>query len=132
MPSTSGRVLESLISGILVGSLAATVHWLIISHDPEMTLNLLLGDLVAAIATASICIVLHLRASHSGFVSAAVRIMIVSQLSLELCDAVLPLCVAAHRSKDSKAIDCADETTKRLCEALNDANIAAIRRRGSS
>jgi hypothetical protein len=132
MPSTSGRVLESLISGILVGSLAATVHSFIIPHDPEMTLNVVLGDLVAALAIASICIALHLRATRAGFVSLAVRIMIVSNLSRELCDAALPLCLATHRSGAEKAIGCANETIKRLCEALNDANTAAIRGRASS
>lgn len=126
-----GKVLVSICCGILVGAAIGGIHWAIVPHDRELITHILLGDLVAALATMIVCLAIQLRQEEVHFASAMSRAAIVSELNHHVRNAVFPLCLAVQKSGDKDASQLANEAVERINVALKEATADAISGRAS-
>ena len=124
--SNGGKLGLAVLSGIIVGGIAAGVHLATIPHDPGVILHALIGDLVAALATIAVCLAIQLRHEESHYRSAMERAAIVAELNHHVRNAVFPLCLLVQKIGDGESLKAANEAMDRINLALKDATADAI------
>ena len=103
------------------------IHWATIAHDDSsLATHILLGDLIAALATTIVCLAIQLRQEEVHFASAMSRAAIVSELNHHVRNAVFPLCLAVQKLGDKDASLVATEAVERINIALKEATADAI------
>ena len=104
-----------------------SIHWATIAHDDRsLATHILLGDLIAALATTIVCLAIQLRQEEVHFASAMSRAAIVSELNHHVRNAVFPLCLAVQKLGDKDASLVATEAVERINIALKEATADAI------
>jgi len=117
---------------LIVGGSALAIHWTTIAHDDKvLQTHILLGDLIAALATMIVCLAIQLRQEEVHFASAMSRAAIVSELNHHVRNAVFPLCLAVQKLGDKDASQVANEAVERINIALKEATADAISGRAS-
>jgi hypothetical protein len=117
---------------LIVGGSALAIHWTTIAHDDKvLATHILLGDLIAALATMIVCLAIQLRQEEVHFASAMSRAAIVSELNHHVRNAVFPLCLAVQKLGDKDASQVANEAVERINIALKEATADAISGRAS-
>lgn len=129
--SNRGKIFVSILCGLAVGAISASIHWVILSHDQTLITHVMLGDLVAALTAMIVCLAIQLRQEEVHFASAMTRAAIVSELNHHVRNAVFPLCLAVQKSGDKDASQLANEAVERINVALKEATADAISGRAS-
>jgi hypothetical protein len=129
--SNRGKIVVSLLCGLVVGAIAGGIHWVIVPHDQSLLTHVMLGDLVAALTAMIVCLAIQLRQEEVHFASAMSRAAIVSELNHHVRNAVFPLCLAVQKSGDKDASQLANEAVERINVALKEATADAISGRAS-
>jgi hypothetical protein len=129
MPNRTGRrgkIGVAVVSGLLVGVMAATTHLLMMPLDRTTILHALVGDLIAALAAVVVCLAILLRQEEIHYQTAIERAAIVAELNHHIRNAVFPLSLAVHKGGDASAISTAQEAVERINIALKDATVDAL------
>jgi len=130
--SNRSKISLSILCGLIVGGSALAIHWTTIAHDDKvLATHILLGDLIAALATMIVCLAIQLRQEEVHFASAMSRAAIVSELNHHVRNAVFPLCLAVQKLGDKDASQVANEAVERINIALKEATADAISGRAS-
>ncbi|HVH89425.1 MAG TPA: hypothetical protein VM912_22100 [Terriglobales bacterium] len=129
--SNRGKIFVSILCGLAVGAISASIHWVILSHDQTLITHVMLGDLVAALTAMIVCLAIQLCQEEVHFASAMTRAAIVSELNHHVRNAVFPLCLAVQKSGDKDASQLANEAVERINVALKEATADAISGRAS-
>ena len=124
--SNGGKLGLAVLSGVIVGAIAAGVHLATISHDPVVILHALIGDLVAALATIAVCLAIQLRQEEVHYRNAMERAAIVAELNHHIRNAVFPLCLIVQKAGDGDSLKAANEAMDRINLALKDATADAL------
>jgi hypothetical protein len=124
--SNGGKLGLAVLSGIVVGGIAAGVHLATIPHDPGVMLHALIGDLVAALAATAVCLAIQLRHEEVHYRNAMERAAIVAELNHHVRNAVFPLCLVVHKVGNDESLKAANEAMDRINLALKDATADAI------
>jgi hypothetical protein len=104
-----------------------SIHWTTIAHDDRvLATHLLLGDLVACLATIIVCLAIQLRQEEVHYANAMSRAAIVSELNHHVRNAVFPLCLAVQKLGDKDASQVANDAVERINIALKEATADAI------
>ncbi|HKT23887.1 MAG TPA: hypothetical protein VJR04_04760 [Terriglobales bacterium] len=129
--SNLGKIFVAIFCGLVVGAIAAAIHWMILPHEQSLLIHVMLGDLVAALTSMIVCLAIQLRQEEVHFASAMSRAAIVSELNHHVRNAVFPLCLAVQKSGDKDASQLANEAVERINVALKEATADAISGRAS-
>jgi len=129
--SNGSKILISIVCGLLVGFIAAGIHWATVPHERVLLTHMLLGDLIASLSTVIVCLAIQLRQEEVHFASAMSRAAIVSELNHHVRNAVFPLCLAVQKLGDKDASQVANEAVERINIALKEATADAISGRAS-
>ena len=129
--SNLGKIFVAIFCGLVVGAIAAAIHWMILPHEQSLLIHVMLGDLVAALTSMIVCLAIQLRQEEVHFASAMSRAAIVSELNHHVRNAVFPLCLAVQKSGDKDASQLANEAVERINVALTEATADAISGRAS-
>lgn len=130
--SNRSKISLSILCGLIVGGSALAIHWSTIAHDDKvLATHILLGDLIAALATTIVCLAIQLRQEEVHFASAMSRAAIVSELNHHVRNAVFPLCLAVQKLGDKDASQVATDAVERINIALKEATADAISGRAS-
>ena len=124
--SNGSKLGLAVLSGIIVGAIAAGVHLATIPHEPGVILHALVGDLVAALTTVVVCLALQLRQEEVHYRTAIERAAIVAELNHYIRHAVFPLCLIVQKVGDGESIKAANEAMDRINLALKDATADAL------
>lgn len=124
--SNGSKLGLAVLSGIIVGAIAAGVHLATIPHEPGVILHALVGDLVAALTTVVVCLALQLRQEEVHYRTAIERAAIVAELNHYIRNAVFPLCLIVQKVGDGESIKAANEAMDRINLALKDATADAL------
>ena len=124
--NNGGKLGLAVLSGIIVGAIAAVVHLATIPHDPGVILHALIGDLVAALATIVVCLAIQLRQEEVHYRTAIERAAIVAELNHHIRNAVFPLCLLVQKVGDGESVKAANEAMDRINLALKDATSDAL------
>jgi hypothetical protein len=124
--SNGGKLGLAVLSGVIVGAIAAGVHLATIPHDPGLILHALIGDLVAALATIAVCLAIQLRQEEVHYRNAMERAAIVAELNHHIRNAVFPLCLIVQKAGDGDSLKAANEAMERINLALKDATADAL------
>ncbi len=116
----------AVLSGVIVGAIAAGVHLATIPHDPGVILHAVIGDLVAALTTIAVCLALQLRQEEVHYRTAIERAAIVAELNHHVRNAVFPLCLIVQKLGDGDSVKAANEAMERINLALRDATADAL------
>jgi hypothetical protein len=129
MPDTTTRrnkIGVAILSGLLVGLMAAATHLATIALDRNIVLHSLVGDLIAALTAIVVCLAIQLRHEEIHYQTAIERAAIVAELNHHIRNAVFPLSLAIHKGGDANAISIAQEAVERINIALKDATVDAL------
>lgn len=124
--SNGGKLGLAVLSGIIVGAIAAGVHLATIPHDPGVILHALIGDLVAALSTTAVCLAIQLRHEEVHYRNSIERAAIVAELNHHIRNAVFPLCLIVQKVGDDQSLKAANEAMDRINLALKDATADAL------
>ncbi|MGE5114748.1 MAG: hypothetical protein ACM3JB_28130 [Acidobacteriaceae bacterium] len=124
--SNGSKLGLAVLSGVIVGAIAAGVHFATIPHEPGVILHALIGDLVAALTTVAVCLALQLRQEEVHYRTAIERAAIVAELNHHIRNAVFPLCLIVQKVGDGESIKAANEAMDRINLALKDATADAL------
>lgn len=124
--SNGSKLGLAVLSGIIVGAIAAGVHLATIPHEPGVILHALVGDLVAALTTVVVCLALQLRQEEVHYRTAIERAAIVAELNHYIRNAVFPLCLIVQKVGDGESMKAANEAMDRINLALKDATADAL------
>jgi hypothetical protein len=124
--SNGSKLGLAVLSGIIVGAIAAGVHLATIPHEPGVILHALVVDLVAALTTVGVCLALQLRQEEVHYRTAIERAAIVAELNHYIRNAVFPLCLIVQKVGDGESIKAANEAMDRINLALKDATADAL------
>ena len=124
--SNGSKLGLAVLSGVIVGAIAAGVHLATIPHEPGVILHALIGDLVAALTTVAVCLALQLRQEEVHYRTAIERAAIVAELNHHIRNAVFPLCLIVQKVGDGESIKAANEAMDRINLALKDATADAL------
>ncbi len=124
--SNGGKLGLAVLSGVIVGAIAAGVHLATIPHDPGLILHALVGDLGAALATIAVCLAIQLRQEEVHYRNAMERAAIVAELNHHIRNAVFPLCLIVQKAGDGDSLKAANEAMERINLALKDATADAL------
>ena len=124
--SNGSKLGLAVLSGIIVGAIAAGVHLATIPHEPGVILHALVGELVAALTTVVVCLALQLRQEEVHYRTAIERAAIVAELNHYIRNAVFPLCLIVQKVGDGESIKAANEAMDRINLALKDATADAL------
>lgn len=129
MPGTSsrgGKLRVAVVSGLLVGIMAAATHLLTLPLDRNTILHTLVGDLIAALTAIVVCLAIQLRQEEIHYQTSIERAAIVAELNHHVRNAVFPLSLAVHKGGDATSIAIAQEAVERINIALKDATVDAL------
>ena len=124
--NNGGKLGLAVLSGIIVGAIAASVHLATIPHEPGVILHALIGDLVAALSTTAVCLAIQLRHEEVHYRNAIERAAIVAELNHHIRNAVFPLCLIVQKVGDGDSLKAANEAMDRINLALKDATSDAL------
>jgi hypothetical protein len=124
--SNGSKLGLAVLSGVIVGAIAAGVHLATIPHEPGLILHALIGDLVAALTTVAVCLALQLRQEEVHYRTAIERAAIVAELNHHIRNAVFPLCLIVQKVGDGESMKAANEAMDRINLALKDATADAL------
>ncbi|MDT8070824.1 MAG: hypothetical protein ROO76_21900 [Terriglobia bacterium] len=124
--SNGGKLGLAVLSGVIVGAIAAAVHLATIPHDPGTMLHALIGDLVAGLTTVVVCLAIQLRQEEVHYRNAIDRAAIVAELNHHVRNAVFPLCLLVQKMGDGESVKAANEAMDRINLALKDATADAL------
>jgi hypothetical protein len=124
--SKRGKVALAVVSGLLVGIMAATTHLLMMPLDRGTVLHSLVGDLIAALTAVIVCLAIQLQQEEVHYQTAIERAAIVAELNHHIRNAVFPLSLAIHKSGDAASIGTAQDAVERINIALQDATADAL------
>lgn len=124
--SNGGKLGLAVLSGLIVGAIAAGVHLATIPHEPGVILHALIGDLVAALSTTAVCLAIQLRQEEVHYRNAMERAAIVAELNHHVRNAVFPLCLIVQKTGDEDSLKAANEAMERINLALKDATADAL------
>lgn len=130
--SNRGKIFLSILSGMLVGAVAASTHWFVVAHDRILLTHAFLGDLIGGLVTAIMCLAIELWHEWAYFVGTMYSVSIVSQLNHQLRSAIFPLCLAVQRTSDQEPSQLTDQAVERINAALREATAIAISGRGGN
>lgn len=126
LPFSKSKLGLAVLSGIIVGVIAAGVHLATMPHDRSTLLYALLGDFVAALSTIVVCLAIQLRQEEIHYRTAIERAAIVAELNHHVRNAVFPLCLAVQKAGDPDALKAANDAMDRINLALRDATADAL------
>jgi len=89
----------------------------------------LIGDFIAGLVAALICLSLQLKHEEQNFSFSAERAASMAELNHHVRNAVFPLCLAVQRLGDADSNKIANEAIERINIALRDAAADAFARR---
>jgi hypothetical protein len=121
-----GKVGVAVLSGLLVGVMAAATHLVMMPLERSIILHTLVGDLIAALTAVVVCLAIQLRQEEVHYQTAIERAAIVAELNHHIRNAVFPLSLAVHKGGDATAIGTAQEAVERINIALQDATADAL------
>ncbi len=121
-----GKLWLAVLSGVIVGAIAAGVHLATIPHEPGVMLHALIGDLVAGLSTVVVCLAIQLRHEEVHYRNAIDRAAIVAELNHHIRNAVFPLCLIVQKVGDGESAKAANEAMDRINLALKDATADAL------
>lgn len=124
--TNSRKIGLAVLSGIIVGIIAAIVHLATVPLDRSVSLHVLIGDLVAALTAIAVCLALQLRQEEVHYRTAIERAAIVAELNHHIRNAVFPLCLLVQKVGDADAVRAANEAMDRINLALKDATADAL------
>lgn len=124
--SNGGKLGLAVLSGVIVGAIAAGVHLATIPHEAGVMLHALIGDLVAGLATIVVCLAIQLRQEEVHYRNAIDRAAIVAELNHHVRNAVFPLCLLVQKMGDGESVKAANEAMDRINLALKDATADAL------
>ncbi len=124
--SNGGKLGLAVLSGVIVGAIAAGVHLATIPHEAGVMLHALIGDLVAGLATIVVCLAIQLRQEEVHYRNAIDRAAIVAELNHHVRNAVFPLCLLVQKMGDGESVKAANEAMERINLALKDATADAL------
>ncbi len=126
-PGKEKKVWLAFLCGLVVSLFTAFVHVLTLpSSDQTLLLHVLLGDMVAGLATVIVCLAIQLKQEEVHFQVAMDRAVIIAELNHHVRNAIFPLSLALHKTGDKDCTRIADEAMERLNIALRDATADAI------
>ena len=126
MARRRGKVRVAILSGLIVGTMAAGTHLLTMPLDRNIILHALVGDFIAALTATVVCLAIQLRQEELHYQTAIERAAIVAELNHHVRNAVFPLSLAVHKSGDANSIGIAQEAVERINIALKDATVDAL------
>jgi hypothetical protein len=129
MPKTTAKrakVLVAVLSGLLVGVMAAATHLLMMPPDRAIALDVLIGDWIAALAAVIVCLAIQLHQEEIHYQTSIERAAIVAELNHNVRNAVFPLSLAIQKVGDADAVRIAEEALERINIALQDATADAF------
>jgi hypothetical protein len=126
MTSKRGKIRVAVLSGLIVGTMAAVAHLLTMPLDRNIILHSLVGDWIAALSAIVVCLAIQLRQEEVHYRTAIERAAIVAELNHHVRNAVFPLSLAVHKSGDANSINIAHEAVERINLALRDATVDAL------
>lgn len=124
--SNGGKLGVAVLSGIIVGAIAAGVHLATIPHNSGATLPALIGDLVAALSAIAVCLAIQLRQEEVYYRNTIERAAIVAELNHHIRNAVFPLCLIVQKAGDGEVLKATNEAMDRINLALRDATADAL------
>lgn len=124
--SNAGKVGLAILCGFIVGAIAALVHLATVPLDRAISLHVIIGDLVAALAAIVVCLAIQLRQEEIHYRTAIERAAIIAELNHHIRNAVFPLCLTVQKLGDAESIKAANEAMERINLSLRDATTDAL------
>jgi hypothetical protein len=118
-----GRKLAiSLLGGLLVGMSGALVDLIAVTtYSREVVIHHFVGDVIAFLVAALVCLALQLRNEELHYRFAMERAAIVSELNHHVRNAIFPLLLAVQHTGDDNAQRLSNEAVERINIAMKDA-----------
>lgn len=127
--SNRAKISFAIVCGILVGTITACTHWLILSHDQTLLTHAFLGDLIGGLSTVIVCLAMGLGQERASFIHTLYSVSIVSKLNHQLQTSVFPLRLVVQKASDEETCRLAEQAVERINDALREATADAISRR---
>jgi hypothetical protein len=124
-----GKVSISLLAGFVVALSGGIVSAAVIPWDRMVMVHQLIGDFIAGLVAALICLSLQLKHEEQNYSFSAERAASMAELNHHVRNAVFPLCLAVQRLGDAESNKIANEAVERINIALRDAAADAFARR---
>jgi uncharacterized MnhB-related membrane protein len=120
------KVTIAVLSGTIVGVIAALIHAAMMPPDRAALVPALVGDFIAALTTIIVCLAIQLRQEEVHYLTAIERAAIVSELNHHVRNAIFPLCLVVQKFGDDVATKMANEAVDKINLALRDATTDAL------
>lgn len=111
----------SLLGGFIIGLSAVAVDLTVVTFNKEVLIHELVGDVIAMLVGALVCLALQLRNEELHYRFAMERAAIVAELNHHVRNAIFPLCLAVQKTGDIEAQRMSADAVDRINMAMRDA-----------